>query len=218
MPKVTAPLLSFAASGQIAKTQVYSRWRGIEYVRRYAVPNNPQSTRQTEVRDVFRFLNAYWLHAGSIAIAPWDAFAVGKPLLGRNVLMKSNMRPLTFPSLAADLADMIFSPGAGGGLPPTSITPTPAATSVSYAVAVPASLPVGWTIAAAQGVMIADVAPNTVFDGLLVEVEDTTSTYALNFTGLTTATDYVAGIWLKWNKPDGSFAYSIGLTDQVTTS
>lgn len=50
MAKVKAPLLSFSASGQIAKTQVYFPWKGINAVRKHVVPTNPKSTAQVEQR------------------------------------------------------------------------------------------------------------------------------------------------------------------------
>lgn len=215
MPKVTAPLLSFDAGGQIAKTQVYSRWRGIQYVRRYAVPNNPRTTRQVEVRDVFRFLNAYYLHATAVARAPWEAFSQGKPLIPRNALIRSNSRNLSYPSVPANLALMVFSPGANGGLPPTGITPTPGDGTITVAVDVPDPPPTGWTIAMAAGVVIEDQEPDAVFPGYVQSQTDETSTYSLAFTGLTNETTYRIGVWLVWNKPDGTLAYSISLNDSA---
>src|SRR6185295_19057169 len=60
MAKLTAPLLSFEGSGQIARTQVYSTWKGIPYARRYTIPANPRSTSQVQTRSVFSWLNFIW--------------------------------------------------------------------------------------------------------------------------------------------------------------
>ena len=52
MAKVSAPLLSFGASGAIAKVQVYFPWKGINAVRKYVIPSNPKSDAQMDQRDL----------------------------------------------------------------------------------------------------------------------------------------------------------------------
>jgi len=43
MSKLTGPLLSFGARGQIGKAMVTSTWKGVPYARQYVVPANPQT-------------------------------------------------------------------------------------------------------------------------------------------------------------------------------
>lgn len=217
MAKTTAPVLSFGASGQIADTLVFSSWKGVPYARRYVKPANPQTTKQQQTRGVFAMLNGLWLYLGSIGSAPWNAYATGRPLLGRNAFIGENVKTLRTTPPATDMADFIGSPGAKGGLPPVSMTPTPSSTQISMAVTVP-DAPDGWTLTAAQGVCLTDQDPQLPFTGIVVEAEDTSASYAVVFTGLTTATDYVVSIWLKWEKANGEVAYSRSLTDLVTTS
>lgn len=50
MAKVTGPLQSFSASGQIAKSIVFAAWKGVNYVRQYVIPSNPQSEDQGDQR------------------------------------------------------------------------------------------------------------------------------------------------------------------------
>ncbi|MBA7567178.1 hypothetical protein ES708_08879 [subsurface metagenome] len=50
MAKLKAPLLSLGASGAIGKTLVYFPWKGINAVREYVIPTNPQTDRQTDQR------------------------------------------------------------------------------------------------------------------------------------------------------------------------
>jgi len=50
MAKLKAPLFSFGASGQLAKSLVYFPWKGINSVREYVVPANPKSTAQLAQR------------------------------------------------------------------------------------------------------------------------------------------------------------------------
>jgi len=53
MAKLNGPLFSLGASGAIAKTLVYFPWKGINSVRRWLVPANPQSAAQTTQRGYF---------------------------------------------------------------------------------------------------------------------------------------------------------------------
>ena len=50
MAKVNAPLFSFNASGKLANSLVYFGWKGLDVVRSYVVPANPQSAGQTTQR------------------------------------------------------------------------------------------------------------------------------------------------------------------------
>ncbi|MBA7703887.1 hypothetical protein ES703_112684 [subsurface metagenome] len=67
MAKVNAPLISFSASGQIAKAVVYFSWKGINAVRQYVIPANPKSDDQITQRNRMTDAVAAW-HA-----APYDA-------------------------------------------------------------------------------------------------------------------------------------------------
>ena len=50
MAKLQAPLLSFSASGAIAKAIVYFGWKGLNVARSYVIPANPKTTAQTTHR------------------------------------------------------------------------------------------------------------------------------------------------------------------------
>jgi hypothetical protein len=217
MSKLIAPLLSFGAGGQLARTAVYASWKGIPYARRYVVPANPRPTKQQVTRNMFKSLNQMWLLMPGIGKEPWLARAQGRPLTGVNAFIQSNIRGVDPAIPPVDWADFIGSAGAKGGLPPASLGITPAATTLTAAVGSPA-IPDGWTIEAAQGIAFLDGDPQLPFEGTIQAQEDDSSTYSLVFTGLTTATDYIVSVWLKWNRPDGTFAYSTSLTDQATTS
>jgi hypothetical protein len=51
MAKCTAPLLSLSASGKFADTLVCSTWKGINVMRQYVRPSNPDTVAQGEQRD-----------------------------------------------------------------------------------------------------------------------------------------------------------------------
>jgi len=50
MAKLKAPLLSFGASGAIAKAIVYFGWKGLNVAREYVIPANPRTAGQTTQR------------------------------------------------------------------------------------------------------------------------------------------------------------------------
>ena len=53
MAKVNAPLFSFNASGKLANSLVYFPWKGIDSVRSYVVPANPNTAAQQTQRGYF---------------------------------------------------------------------------------------------------------------------------------------------------------------------
>ena len=50
MAKVNGPLFSFSARGKIGDALVFTPWKGLNNVRRYVIPSNPQSTGQVAQR------------------------------------------------------------------------------------------------------------------------------------------------------------------------
>lgn len=77
MAKLVAPLFSFSARGQLAKTLVYSGWKGIDDVRSYAVPANPRSSGQQTQRGYFTESVDAWHNTGLTAddIEAWNRWA-----------------------------------------------------------------------------------------------------------------------------------------------
>lgn len=53
MAKVNAPLFSFNASGKLAKSLVYFGWKGLDAVRSYVIPANPNTASQQTQRGYF---------------------------------------------------------------------------------------------------------------------------------------------------------------------
>ena len=50
MAKLKAPLLSLGAAGQLGRTMVLFGWKGLNVVREYVVPSNPQTANQVTQR------------------------------------------------------------------------------------------------------------------------------------------------------------------------
>ncbi len=212
MAKITAPLLSFGASGSIAKTLVASKWKGRPYMRQHVIPANPKSVDQLLTRDAFSSAAAIWKIGGPILRAPWERFAVGQVLTGRN---KFQGNFVSENRGQADLTGWNISPGAKGGLPPLSIVAsTPGVNDINLAITAPTP-PTGWTLTAAQGFAIRDQDPMSGVLYTTVEDEDLAAANVL-LPGLTTAVLYVCGAWLKWAKPDATVAYSVALMTTET--
>ena len=212
MAKTTAPLLSFGASGAIANTMVFATWRGIPYVRRFVIPENPKTVAQTLTRDIFRTLSDMWKILGSIAIAPWQTFTISKPLTDRNAFMGKNIASLRGD---VDMADFIGSPGARGGLGPVSIASAAGVGTITLTFTNPAP-PTGWTLVSAQAVAFPDQAPEAVLVGPVAEAEDAVTPFdTVVLTGLAAGLHQFSG-WLKWTKPDGLTAYGPSITATET--
>lgn len=214
MAKTTAPLLSFGASGALAKAMVFATWRGIPYVRRYVVPENPRTVAQTLTRDIFRTLSDMWKIMGSIAIAPWRTFTISKPLTDRNAMMGKNIATLRGDP---NMNDFIGSPGARGGLAPNSIVTLAGIGDITVTFTNPAAPP-GWTLVAAQALAFPDQAPEAPLVGPVTEGQDVVDPLdTVVLTGLAPGLHQVSA-WLKWTKPDGLVAYgaSINSTEMPT--
>jgi len=212
MAKITGALLSLGGSGTIAKTITFSKWKGRAYARQRVVPANPNSTAQALTRGVFSDASNIWKNAGALLIAPWNSFASGQVLTGRNAFMSSYVATLR---AALDRELMIFSPGSKGGVAPVSVSAAAGVTSADVTI-VPPTPPTGWTVTSVTAVAIPNVAPDAGTDFATVAGSDLTDPYVVTLSGLTTAVEYVVGGFVVWAKPDGSVAYGPSLNDLVT--
>lgn len=206
MAKVTAPLLSFGGAGQIGKTMVASTWRGVKYVRQYVKPGNPNTVAQQTVRSTFAYLREAWKLAPGAVTETWDAFAKGRPFTGMNKFVGENVRVLNGET---DLAMMIMSPGSGGGAPPVNIVVAPGTTPGGVLITASApTIPPGWTGFTLVAAAVPNEDPTGIFTGPWASGEDNTSTYSVQLTGFAEGIEVSVGVWAKWTKPNGQFAYS----------
>lgn len=203
MAKINGPFLALGASGTIASTLTASRWKGRPYIRQRVIPSNPQTTAQTLTRDIFRNLSSVWTVADALVQAPWQRFVQGLVQTDRNAFMGQNVANLRG---EVDLANFIFSPGAKGGLPPTSVVFTPGIGQVVVDFTTPAP-PTGWVLQAAVAAAILDGAPESLVNFNTVAGQDIVTFNQVTLTGLAAGT-YAVGGWLRWQKPDLSIAYS----------
>ena len=211
MAKITGPLLSLGASGSLAKTLTYSKWKGRLYARRHVIPANPQTVAQTLTRDIFAAMSSYWKGAGSLNITSFDLAAVGQVKLGRNIMIGQGVS-LMRGEVDNDLFP--FGPGAKGGLAPLSLVATPGSNQLSIAFTNP-SAPTGWALTSAIAAAVLQGTPETPTEFTITEDEDLAGATAV-LTGLTASVVYVFGGWLKWAKPDGSVAYGPAVNGTAT--
>lgn len=74
-------------SGQAGQAGVFARWKGRQYRRKYVVPANPKTTKQTEVRDHFTNAVSKWHIYSSLQRLAYGFLAVGQVLSGFNLLV-----------------------------------------------------------------------------------------------------------------------------------
>lgn len=214
MSKTTAPLLSFGASGQLASTLVYASWKGRPYARRYVVPANPNSSAQQLTRNTFRFLQNLYKYIPGSAAGAWELYAQNSRFTAINGFIKQNLSNLR---AEADLALLVPSPAAGGGIVAADMVATPGDDQVTVALTEPI-LPTGWTITAGHAIAIRDVNPQTsdIYD--VVAGSDAATPFSIVLAGLEDATQYLVGGWFEYVRDNGETVYGVALTDVVTTT
>lgn len=117
MARVTGPLMSMDASGTIAGAIVFSRWKGLPYVRRHAIPSNPRSFKQVSMRAMMTFLSRAWTGIGAGPQGNWSAAAETLHQSGFNRFVGHNQsRWRNFTTPEQD------TPSAGPGVAPDAAT------------------------------------------------------------------------------------------------
>jgi len=114
MAKTTGPLFSLDARNSLGKAIVYSIWKGINYVRRHVVPQNPQTDDQMVVRQIITDGSQKWKD-GTITSSDkldWNTAAAGQPYSGFNLFMKNyyNANIVLGPPLSVHSPQVIPTP------------------------------------------------------------------------------------------------------------
>lgn len=121
MAKLVAPLFSFSARGQLAKTLVYSGWKGIDDVRSYVVPANPQTAGQQTQRSYFTDGVDSWHDVGLDAddVTAWNRLAgtLPRPQSGFNAFVAAviglRMAGISLANMAMGFNGSIIDSGVG---------------------------------------------------------------------------------------------------------
>lgn len=212
MAKTVAPLLSFSAGGAIAKTQVYSTWKGRSYVRRYVVPANPNTSAQQATRGAFKWLMEAWKFWPAAATSAWKLYGDSLQITDRNAFAKANVAALRSET---DLDNLTISPAARSGLVASAMVLTAGSSQITVDLTAPV-LPTGWAITSAFALAIPQQDPTTDADYRIVSGFDASSPYSIVLAGLTPSIPYVVGGWFEFTKPDGTKAYGQSVQDEAT--
>ena len=124
MALTTGPLMSLDASGSIAGTLVFSKWKGRNYVRQLVTPSNPKSAKQVSVRAMFGFLAQEWATLSAGLQATWQALADATTISPFNAYVSNNQARYaaglspgqSYPVSELDLAGVINVPTGQGGV------------------------------------------------------------------------------------------------------
>lgn len=114
MAKVTGPLFSLSASGQIAKTLVFMKWKGIADVRKYVIPANPRTAGQITQRGFVTWAVAKWHTTpfNTIDVAAWNLYASisGVVMSGYNKFVKCCIARKLLLTAFSPIWAMVISP------------------------------------------------------------------------------------------------------------
>jgi len=119
MAKLKGPLMSLGASGKLADTLVYFPWKGINAVRSYVVPANPQTTEQQAQRALMTAATLEWHGADYTADdrTAWNRLAgiAAKIMSGFNRMVKEHIEEGILANVWTRLHDgQSYTPGAAG--------------------------------------------------------------------------------------------------------
>lgn len=208
MSKITGPLLSMRARGQIGDALVFSTWKGVKYARQKVVPSNPDTDDQRTIRRPFAYLNDIWRRLGAGAYQPWELGVVGRPLTARNLFIKANLSAL---QEAVTLNTITGSIGAKGGPSVASATFDPAvAPGGIQVVLTPGSLPSGWEVSGGYAIALRQQDPHLALVSPPGETEllEDSGDFSGQITGLVPGMNYWVTAWLIYERSENDFAAS----------
>jgi hypothetical protein len=121
MAKVTGPLLSLDASGSVASTMTFSRWKGRNYVRQRVIPTYSNTTTQAAIRDLIRDASVLWKSNGTDGVTTinaayklaYDTAAASQAISGFNLFIRECVQKnggsaydgtLVIPTVVGDVA------------------------------------------------------------------------------------------------------------------
>lgn len=73
MAKVTGPLMSLDASGSVAGTITFSRWKGRNYVRQRVIPTYTNTALQSKIRKLISDASIAWKSGATVGVTTINA-------------------------------------------------------------------------------------------------------------------------------------------------
>ncbi len=215
MARLTGALFSLAASGTIANTLTFAKWKGIQYARTRVVPANPNTAAQQEVRGVFATLTAMWTRLPSLAREPWIAAVRGLALTARNRHIQANVATLQDET---DLNNLVMSVSSGAAIPLAVGTAVDGTDGTITWTATAPTAPVDYTLIDVYGYAVLDADPSPV---------QLLTTYKGNAGGapwsgvidVPTDDTYQVGLLCCWQRgADSRLFYSTAIRNQVVVT
>lgn len=90
MARVTLSPLVSDVRNKVAAI-VFSKWRGVNYMRKLVTPSNPNTAAQQAVRTALKHLVLFWQSVAPVFRDAWNLYASGKPKSGFNCFVGSNV-------------------------------------------------------------------------------------------------------------------------------
>ena len=94
MVKLTAPMMSLAASGTLAKAITFSTWKGRAYARTRVIPANPRSGLQVGMRSGISAAPLFWNALTAGEKAKWIAGVGTEAISGFNLFCRNGQKSL----------------------------------------------------------------------------------------------------------------------------
>ena len=114
MAKTTGPLFSVDASGKLADSIVYSRWRGVKYVRQFVIPANPNSGAQQVQRGRMTEAVQNWVQALEAEVQQaWRDYQAGQAKSGVNEYVSRAIGAQKAGRSLTSIYDLTVTPGDG---------------------------------------------------------------------------------------------------------
>jgi len=215
MARLTGALFSLAASGTIADTLTFAKWKGIQYVRTRVVPANPQSVGQQEVRGVFSTLAEMYKRMPSKSREPWVAAVRGLPLTARNRHVQENVAVLQG---EADLDNLVMSVAGGQAIQPANVVTADGADGTATWTADAPTAPVGYTLIDVYGVAVLDGDPSPALTRTTYDANAGAAPWAGAIDVPTDGT-YQVGVFACWQRDsDSRLFYSTADRTQVAVT
>lgn len=132
---------------------VFSKWKGINYIRSRVVPHNPKSAAQVAIRDALAELVALWQDCYASVKLNWDEWASGRDysgfnkFIGKNVLKERDdlLLEITQEVGFTKLTAFDVTEGTGDGELDISFAPTPVPANTDLEVHIRIVSQAGWT-------------------------------------------------------------------------
>lgn len=133
---------------------VFSKWKGINYIRSRVVPHNPKSAAQMAVRNALKELVVCWQEAAAGVKLNWDEYSSGRDysgfnkFIGKNVLKERDDELIDLTQEVGFTKLPVFSAATGGvgGKITVTFTPTPVPANTSLELHFREVSEAGWTL------------------------------------------------------------------------